>query len=322
MKKILQIRRTPTNKYGGISNYCIALQKMFQNDEDFNVLDVEDYPILKSRLFHFYYRIKPLYKAIKKADIIHINGYTEIGNTQAFIIAKLLKKKIVYTAHWHPFKYLNNPKGGKCFFYTLIKPFVKHLAHAVVTINNEDTAFFNSFCRNVHQIPHWYDFDNNSPAISKKGNMIMFVGRLSDPVKGLEHIMHLPEGKYDIHLVGSGEKPNRTDCTQHCNVPQKELERLYKEASLLVIPSRYEAFSYAAIEALSHGTPVVMSERVRIADYLSGVSGYSVFKFKDYEDFNQKVEITIGTSVDIQSVRKIFSTSSIKKEYKKVYSNL
>ncbi len=322
MKKILQIRRTPTNKYGGISNYCIALYNMFQNDEDFTVLAIEDYPIVKSRLFHFYYKIRPLYKAIKKADIVHINGYTEIGNTQAFIIAKLLKKKIVYTAHWHPFNYLNNPKGGKCFFYIMLKPFIQRFADAIVTINNEDTAFFKSFCHKVYQIPHWQNFDENSPSPRKKTNMLLFVGRLSDPVKGLEHIMHLPEGKYEIHLVGNGTKPNRTDCTQHCNIPQEELEKLYKEASLLVIPSRYEAFSYAAIEALSNGTPVVMSERVRIADYLSGISGYSIFKFKDYDDFNQKVEETIGTSVDIQSVKNIFSASSVKKKYKNLYSNL
>ena len=113
----------------------------------------------------------------------------------------------------------------------------------------------------------------------------------------------------------------RDDFHQHVNIQDSELAKLYAEASLVVVPSKYEAFSYAALEALTHGTPVVMSERVRIADYLHGIHGVQIFQYGNYDDFLKKIESTIGNSVDKELVCNTFSPENIREKYRSLYLN-
>ena len=94
---------------------------------------------------------------------------------------------------------------------------------------------------------------------------------------------------------------------------------LLTKASLLVIPSKYEAFSYAALEAMTYGTPVLMSERVRIADYLDGVEGFHIFQYGDFDEFVRKVDMTIGSTVDTNVIKQRFSPQKIKEQYRTLY---
>jgi len=201
-----------------------------------------------------------------------------------------------------------------------LKPLVKRYADVVVTINNEDTAFFKRFHNNVVQIPHWIDTTALKPmAVERDPKMILFVGRFNDLNKGSEHLYHLPEGEYDIHCVGPCEGNLRSDMTKHVNIPFEELCALYAKASLLVVPSRYEAFSYVALEALSYGTPVLLSDRVRIADYLENVEGVDVFTYQDYSVFCEKVKKQIRGAVNTEAVKEIFSLGRVKNQYCDVF---
>lgn len=319
--KILYIRKPCKCGENGIGRYCEALYNMFSDHKNIQPLSIENYPTRKSVLFHYYYKMRPLFKAIKGADIIHINGYTDMGTVQAFLIARFLKKRIIYTAHWHPFQMLTHPMGGRIFFNIFLKQLIKRFANVVVCINNEDKAFFSTFCKNIKQIPHWFNIKIQAKSTcQKKKDMVLFVGRINDRVKGIRHLFALPVGKYDIHCVGYGDFSfKRKDMTHHCNITDEELAKLYSQASVLVIPSIYEAFSYVALESFAFDTPVVMSERVRIADYLKGLRGYSIFKYGNMDDFAKKVETTIGTPVDTKSILQIFDYEKIKKQYENLY---
>lgn len=315
MKKILYIRQ---NMPGGTDNYCKALYALLKDDSELRTIPVSDILSFPSKLFHYYYGSSVLKSAINQADIVHINGYTAWGTIQAFRIAKHLNKKIIYSPHWHPFKYLRHPFLGKVFFHVFMCPMIRKDADAVITINNEDTAFFRSIHSNVIQIPHWYTPIDVSQQITKKKNMVLFVGRTDDPVKGIEHLYQIPKGLYDIHCIGKGNL-ERDDFHQHIGITDEELRRLYSEASVVVIPSKYEAFSYVALEAMNYGTPVLMSDRVRIADYLTGVEGYQIFKYGDYKDFVEKIGMLIGSKVDKESIRLIFAPERVKNIYRNIY---
>lgn len=319
MKKIIYIRKAPQGGCDGTANYCKALYEMFCNDVETRACPIVNYPFTTSKILKYYYHKKTLIDAIKQADIVHINGYTAMGTAQSLYYAHKLGKEVIYTAHWHPFQYLRHPTLGKIFFNMIIKPLVKRCVDKVVTINKDDTTFFKSFHSQVCQIPHWYNIKSVQEVVPKKKNMILFIGRINDPVKNAGILYSLPIGKYEVHCVGCGELHKRPDFIQHINISNEELAHLYTQASLVVIPSKYEAFSYVALEAMCQGTPVVMSERVRIVDYLHGVKGHCTFKYNDCQDFLAKIETTIGTEVDTKTVKEIFSPNRIKCLYKRLY---
>lgn len=322
MIKILQIRQ---NMPGGTDTYCRGLERLFSSDADCRVLPVTDIPQQQSRLFHYTYRDSDLKPFIAEADIVHVNGYTAQGTIDAMRLARQMGRKVVYTAHFHPFCYLGHPLAGRLFFYLKMRPAIQRYADAVTTINNEDTRFFRAFHHRVVQIPHWNDTvvsQSQTAAVRQPGN-ILFVGRIDDHVKGFHQLSALPEGLYDIHCVGNGEPPfDRADITRHHHLSREELQQLYRQASLLVVPSKYEAFSFVTLEALVQGTPVVMSDRVRIADYLHGIHGYAVYRYGDSRDFVDKVAKTIGASVDIPAVCQRFDPQHIVSQYKQLYQGM
>lgn len=322
MIKILQIRQ---NKPGGTDTYCRGLQRLLINDDECQIMPVTDIPQQASRLFHYSYRDSDLRPFIAEADIVHVNGYTAQGTIDAMRLAHGMGKKVVYTAHFHPFSYLLHPMAGRLFFFLKMKPAIQHYADAVTTINNEDTRFFQSIHPRVIQIPHWdNDAQNQEPApMIRNPKMILFVGRIDDHVKGFDQLSALPEGQYDIHCVGKGRMPFlRSDITHHPEMSTKQLRKLYQQAALLVVPSKYEAFSFVTLEALVQGTPVVMSDRVRIADYLDGAKGYAIYRYGNSFDFINKVAQTLGTNVDVATIRERFDPQRIIRHYKQLYLSL
>ncbi len=129
--------------------------------------------------------------------------------------------------------------------------------------------------------------------------LLLYVGRFA-PEKGLERLIRAMSGLGHIprlRLVVVGGDGGRDPATRKMKelsrasgaagsirfvgrVDQKELPSYYSAADLLVLPSGYESFGMAAIEAMACGTPVVatrvgaMEEIVR-----SGINGELVDGF-------------------------------------------
>ena len=321
MIKVLQIRETPATKCGGVDANCQAIYNAFSSDEDIDMLPINDYKLIEMSFPRSkYISYADVYNDIKDSDpdVVHIHGSYTFTFMNVVKASRKLKKRIVYSPHFHPFYSLARPKMGFIFFQTLIRPFLKYV-DTIITINSEDTAWFKRYHSNVVRIPHWSKLRSEGRVYEKKPNQVLFVGRINDSIKGIEHIYSLPEGKYDIHCVGKGNLQLRSDITQHINISDEELAKLYAESSLLVIPSRYEAFSYVAVEAMSCNTPVVTSDRVRITDYFETCPYVKVFKYHDMQDFVNAVEQTIGTKVDVDFVNHIFDSSRLKEIYKNIY---
>ena len=320
--KVVPVSPDPKGKVNGVGTYCNALTLLFKDSPDVEMTPQLDCQVRETKLVNYVFGWRELYRAMKAsgADVVHVNGYTSFNVFQSLLVARLLGKRIVYTAHWHPFRMLRRPLMGKLFYYATIWPFLGSVKR-IVTINSEDTAFFASAKQKVRRIPHWNRFTKADllPDVQKNKRMILFIGRFNAYNKGFDYLYHLPEGLYDIHCVGRGEVDVRADMTIHTNIPDEELHELYAKASLVVIPSMYEAFSYVALEALTMGTPVLISDRVRIADYLGECQGASVFPFGDYDAFVRQVAAHIGEEVDRYKVFEIFSPEAIRNQYVQVY---
>lgn len=324
MIRILQIRETPVTKCAGIDSNCQGLISLFEGDDQIEMLPTVDYTKHKDPFIHqCWLDKKEICDSIKEynPDIVHVHGSFSFTLPVSVACARKYHKPVVLSGHFHPFYSLKRPLMGKLFFNCITRNVLKKV-DLVFTINNEDTKQMSKYHSNVVKIPHWSKFTEKGSMAGKKGNMILFVGRLDESNKGIEHLFHLSENKYEIHCVGRGNVALRDDMIKHTNISDEELAELYKKASLLVVPSRYEAFSYVTIEALMSNTPVVLSDRVRIADHLSGIEGYSVFKYQDYDAFVKAVERTIGSHVDTTKVAEVFNPSLIKHLYKEAYLNL
>ena len=324
MIRVLQIRETPLTKCAGVDANCQALIELFAEDEEIEMLPTVDYtrhtiPIIKQ----YYLDEKEICDSIEtlKPDIIHIHVSFSLSLWAAAKCAKKYNLPIVLSPHFHPFYSLKRPRMGCVFFHIITRRVLKDV-DLVFNINKEDSAQFKKYHKNVVTVPHWSKFEPSMIEVKKNPRMILFVGRIDESNKGVEHLYKLPEGKYEIHCVGKGNRVMRSDMTHHVNISEEELQNLYMKASLLVVPSRYEAFSYVSIEALMCNTPIVISDRVRIGDYLEGMESVGVFKYHDYADFNRKVEQTIGKQVDREKVREIFTPERIKQIYKEAYKKV
>lgn len=321
MKKVLLMHDFQINGNGGIDKHCDALVNLFRNDSEIQVLPQRRYEYIYVR---FLKKQIPNWSSIKKmikesnCDIVHIHGFASFTVPIAILAAKMCNKKIVYTAHYHPMSTLDHPILAKFFFFICLRPLLRFVKVSVA-LNNEDEVFLKRYIKCVLKIPHWIRFNSLNVDCSKKNpNMILFVGR-NAPNKGIDHILNLPMNKYEVHCVCNGLKVLRGDFVCYQNVSDQELSELYTRSSLVVIPSRYEAFSLVALEAFMHHTPVVMSDRVHIADYLDGCRGYAVFSYGDQNDFQRCIASTIGSDVDTEKIAQIFSEERITTLYRKVY---
>ncbi len=127
--------------------------------------------------------------------------------------------------------------------------------------------------------------------IERRPRGLLCVGRASDPNKGIrtlvEALAQLP-ADVTLTLVDSPESEARKwaaelGCADRLHlagrVPTDELVRLYREASLVVVPSRYEGFGLPAAEAMACETPVVTTSGGALAEVVAvGGGGVTVPK--------------------------------------------
>lgn len=321
MIKIAVFCDTPKNP-SGIVSHCNALKRMLESKGDFKVSVFSNLPYIRFlRTFNYYDK-----SAIKNAllsddfDIIHIHGFISTIPLAVISCMKLmnLHTPVVYTPHAHPFYTLNHPFRNKIFFHLCVKSVLKK-ADTVIGINNEDFSLFKKYNGSVGIIPHWSE--NIKATIKPKQKnetpIILFVGR-NDSNKNLKILYSLPQNKYKVICV-TNSKPEREDFIFKYRITDEELSSLYEQASLTVVPSRYEAFSYVSLDSLCVGTPVLMSDRVRIADFLQNISGITIYEYGKPEQFLQKIDAAMNKIVDVDKIRKLFSEEVAFNSYSTIY---
>jgi glycosyltransferase involved in cell wall biosynthesis len=125
---------------------------------------------------------------------------------------------------------------------------------------------------------------------------LLFVGRSSDPNKGLEVLLaalaRLPR---EVTLRCLSERPWPGDPVHdriaalelgarvrfEGKLPREQLERAYETAALVVVPSRFEGFGLPAIEGLAAGTPVVASDAGALPEVLQLAGAGRAFRSGD-----------------------------------------
>jgi glycosyltransferase involved in cell wall biosynthesis len=115
------------------------------------------------------------------------------------------------------------------------------------------------------------DYYRPDPSVERSAAELVCVGRAADPNKGIRTLVEalalLPE-PVRLTLVDNNHPDNEVfRWAREAGVgsrlevvgrlPRDELLHLYRRATLVVVPSRYEGFGLPAVEAMACGTPVV-----------------------------------------------------------------
>jgi D-inositol-3-phosphate glycosyltransferase len=143
--------------------------------------------------------------------------------------------------------------------------------------------------------------------------IILYVGRI-ERLKGLDILLtaiSLLEERSDVRLLVVGGSPVRDReldrlksgaarlgiadmVTFTGSVPQSELPTYYSAADVFVLPSHYESFGLAALEAMACGIPIVVSRVGGLKTFVrDGETGYLI-PWRCPEPFAQRLDMLLA----------------------------
>ncbi|MBM3949040.1 MAG: glycosyltransferase family 1 protein [SAR202 cluster bacterium] len=147
----------------------------------------------------------------------------------------------------------------------------------------------------------------------QESQVVLYVGRL-EPLKGIDILIQAAaqlDGREDtrVLVVGGNRKGDRLvgklkaqaedlgigqKVTFTGPVAQSELPRYYNAADVFVLPSHYESFGLAALEAMACGVPVVVSRVGGLTTFISdGKEGYLI-PWRCPDPFAQRIEVLLS----------------------------
>ena len=163
---------------------------------------------------------------------------------------------------------------------------------------------------------------------NKRTNHIVFSGKLIEkkrPQDLLDAFINLNNKNTKLLFAGSGnlesmlrKKVNKLNLKQRVKflglLNKDELNELYKNSDILVLPSGYgETWGLVINEALEFGMPIVVSDMVGSAVDLCNNNGY-IFKYKSVKDLTIKLQKIINLS-DLEFYEMVKSSLKLKEVY-------
>lgn len=246
-----------------------------------------------------------LKRIIGEFDIVHINSFYPFLSLEASRECVRQGVPYVFSPHYHG---KGHSPLGKLLFYLykpMASPLFRDAAMVICCSDYEKGLVLESypFCDRVTTISHGvqkFDLDNRG----RDGN-ILFIGRM-ERYKGPQHVVgivkRLHEKGKEVKAVMVGDGPMKESIEKEIelsslsgfvkiipHVERKQLDDLIKRSSLLVLLSEAEAYGLVVAEALSQGTPCLVSDRMALREF-EGEQGCIVYKGKDY-DYDELAEI-------------------------------
>ena len=289
-----------------------------------------------------------LKKIVNKNNYTFVHCQTPVGAVIARLITSKLHVPVIYTAHgFHFFK--GAPIKNWLFYYPVEKWLSKY-TDILITINDEDFKLAKKKMKasKTIEIPgagvatsRFRKNESYRKQIRKQLNisdsqvMILSVGELNDNKNHkiiLKAINQIKNKKlvYVIAGVGSNNKKLISLAKKYGLSKQLKLigyrddiEKYYSASDIFAFPSKREGLSFAGVEAMSAGLPIIGSNIRGVKDYVyNNKSGY-LLKPTDYKGFAEKIKqlsnnaklrskmgkfnMETAKKYDIQNVQKIMS---------------
>jgi glycosyltransferase involved in cell wall biosynthesis len=248
-------------------------------------------------LFSFWNLAREVRKSVKRhrPDIVHLHG-TFAGIVGRLVLAaRLGRPKIVYCAHGWSFVMDVSPARRK--LYGFVERLLANFTDRIITVSEHERK-----CAIAVGIPAakmttvlngvgGSDDPRRSKRIESGPIRLIFVGR-DDRAKGLDILLQamdqLGEDVVELEIVGGpldefGQPRPAAHLCERRNihfagwVDRSEVFARIAAADALVMPSRWEGFGLAAVEAFRVGTPVIASNRGGLPEVVThGVTGFVI----------------------------------------------
>lgn len=313
---------------------------------------------VKSKIAEYLYDFSPeIYFFLKKhfkelnPDIVHVHGYHTLFSPETIYSIKRISPEtpIIFSPHFDIFSH--DKFAGKYLWdhYNKIvgRKFCKYLPMIFVASNferNNVHRILNVPKEKIRVIAHGVDhIDITRNKKKKKVINLLFVGYLLE-LKGVQYIIEaiaelVNKFEVKVHLRIVGEGPYTKELkklAEYLNVNQfikwegfvqpsqnEKLMEFYKNSDIFLLLSQSENYGIVVSEALSMGTPVIVTKRTALTEFLEERGCFGV----DYPPDPKKVADLIFKIYenDVQVgpfSKKIRGWNEVTEDYETIYLNL
>ncbi len=296
---------------GGVGTYISMLLQHPEHPEveDFLICSEKNsehaWPIPDDHVTYYPYhrslfQILPAMMAIRKEitrikpDVIYCHSTWAglFGRLPLFLFPKHFR--VIYNAHGWAF--LRDTAEWKRKIYALVEQLLLCKTDAVINVSlyeQEAALRYHLKAEKQHIVysgisPKKQEIDDMLELSDKPINLL-FVGRFDTP-KGADYLLEAFEkcSRQDIHLSLVGDnvvggvqikKENTDRVTFYGWIPHEELGSYYAACDAVIMPSRWEAFGLAAVEAMKYGKPVIVSNRGALPELVTDRKNGYIFDF-------------------------------------------
>ena len=262
-------------------------------------------------------------KLISNANADIIIGFTTIANIYSVLIAKQLRIPSIISERIHP------QFGSISNFWVKVRKFVYPKTDALVIQTKDIKTYFNTLIKaekvKIINNPLAEELVEQRNLQTTKKNHIICVGRLEDQ-KNQELLIrafaNIERNDYKLLLIGEGNKKEHyknlvnslklNDSVDFIgNV--KDISTYYNSAKIFVLPSNYEGFPNALIEAMYYGLPCIATNCPSGPSEIinDGENGFLI-PVKDQLHLEKKLALLINnTGLQIQFKEKAIESTTI-----------
>jgi len=151
----------------------------------------------------------------------------------------------------------------------------------------------------------WRNYTRNKLDIPTSSKVLLFVGS-GFQRKGLKTLMHAMssiKGDVKTLIVGKGDTNKYRAMAEKLSVSdkiiflgtQKEIEKFYAASDLFVLPTLYDPFSNATLEAMASGIPAITTQNNGVAELIeNGYEGFVMNSLSDAKELADKINLSLA----------------------------